>query len=50
MEKILNYIGGELIPPASALFMDYFDPSTGAVYSQIPYSDERDVNRADDAA
>ncbi len=50
MEKILNYIGGELIPPASAQFMDNFDPSTGAVYSQIPDSDERDVKRAVDAA
>ena len=50
MEKILNYIGGELKTPTSNQYLDNYDPSTGAIYSLIPDSDERDVNEAVDAA
>ena len=50
MEKILNYIGGELITPTSNQYLDNYDPSTGAVYSFIADSDEHDVNKAVDAA
>jgi aminomuconate-semialdehyde/2-hydroxymuconate-6-semialdehyde dehydrogenase len=50
MEKILNYIGGELITPTSNQYLDNYDPSTGAVYSFIPDSDEHDANKAVDAA
>ena len=42
MENIVNYIGGKLVQPASARFLDNFDPSTGSVYSQIADSDEVD--------
>lgn len=48
--NIENYIGGELVRPASGLYLDNFEPATGAVYSQIPDSDDRDVNLAADAA
>ncbi len=48
--NIENYIGGELVSPASGTYLDNFDPSTGEVYSQIPDSDDRDVNLAADAA
>ncbi len=48
--KIVNYIGGELVEPASASYLDNFEPATGEVYSQIPDSDDRDVNLAADAA
>ncbi|HEV8591484.1 MAG TPA: aldehyde dehydrogenase [Pyrinomonadaceae bacterium] len=47
---IENYIGGELVKPASGEYLDSFEPATGAVYSQIPDSDDRDVNLATDAA
>src|SRR5688572_17480011 len=48
--KIENYIGGELVQPASADYLDNFDPSVGTVYSSIPDSDGRDVELAVDAA
>ncbi len=50
MLKIENYIGGELIAPASGEYLDNFNPATGEVYSLIPDSDERDVTLAVEAA
>lgn len=50
MLQIENYIGGELVRPASGEFLDNFNPATGEVYSQIPDSDERDVQAAVDSA
>ncbi|MCC7308597.1 MAG: aldehyde dehydrogenase [Acidobacteria bacterium] len=50
MVKIENYIGGELVTPASGEYLDNFEPATGDVYSLIPDSDDRDVNLAADAA
>ena len=50
MEKIDNYIGGELVQPASGGYLDNFDPSTGGVYSLIADSDDRDVHLAVEAA
>jgi len=50
MTKLENYIGGELIAPASGDYLDNFDPSTGKVYSYIADSDGRDVNLAVDSA
>lgn len=48
--KIENYIGGELVRPASNAYFDNYMPATGEAYSQIPDSDDRDVNVAADAA
>jgi len=48
--KLANYIGGELVGPASDGYLDNFDPSTGQVYSLIPDSDENDVSSAVEAA
>ncbi|MGI8470466.1 MAG: aldehyde dehydrogenase, partial [Pyrinomonadaceae bacterium] len=50
MLKIENYIGGELLKLASNEYLDNFNPATGEVYSLIPDSDERDVERAVEAA
>lgn len=50
MSKIENYIGGELTAPVLGRYLDNFEPATGQVYSQIPDSDERDVERAVQAA
>lgn len=50
MQKIENYIGGELVAPHSDSYLDNFEPATGEVYSQIPDSDELDVERAVEAA
>jgi aminomuconate-semialdehyde/2-hydroxymuconate-6-semialdehyde dehydrogenase len=50
MQTIDNYIGGELVQPASGEYLDNFDPSTGEVYSLIADSDDRDVHLAVEAA
>lgn len=46
MEKILNYINGELVGPVSSQYLDNMNPAEGRVYSLIPDSDERDVKNA----
>ncbi|HEX8399433.1 MAG TPA: aldehyde dehydrogenase [Pyrinomonadaceae bacterium] len=50
MQKLENYINGELFAPVSGAYLDNFNPATGEVYSLIPDSDERDVSRAVAAA
>jgi aminomuconate-semialdehyde/2-hydroxymuconate-6-semialdehyde dehydrogenase len=50
MDKIKNYINGELIDPVGGTYIDNVDPSRGKVYSLIPDSDERDVALAVKAA
>lgn len=50
MEQLKNYIHGELTQPVSKAYLDNYEPATGEVYSQIPDSDERDVQIAFDAA
>ncbi|MEO8149340.1 MAG: aldehyde dehydrogenase [Bacteroidia bacterium] len=50
MQKILNYINGQLIEPISKKYIDNVNPAIGAVYSLIPDSDERDVETATTAA
>ncbi|HXH74541.1 MAG TPA: aldehyde dehydrogenase [Bacteriovoracaceae bacterium] len=50
MEKILNYIGGELIPPIDGEYLDNVNPATGKVYSQVPSSKGVDVKKAVAAA
>jgi aminomuconate-semialdehyde/2-hydroxymuconate-6-semialdehyde dehydrogenase len=50
MQKILNYINGELVAPVGGEYLDNINPATGEVYSLIPDSDERDVQKAVDAA
>ena len=50
MLTIENYIGGEMVLPASGAYLDNIEPATGEVYAQIPDSDDRDVNLAADAA
>lgn len=50
MEKILNYIDGELRAPLSGVFMENIEPATGMVYGMIPDSDKADVEMATEAA
>jgi aminomuconate-semialdehyde/2-hydroxymuconate-6-semialdehyde dehydrogenase len=50
MQKILNYINGELVQPVSDTYLENIDPSTGKVYSLCADSDERDVAQATEAA
>jgi len=50
MQKIKNYINGELVEPVGKTYIDNFNPALGKVYSLCPDSDERDVQAATDAA
>jgi aminomuconate-semialdehyde/2-hydroxymuconate-6-semialdehyde dehydrogenase len=50
VQKLLNYINGELVAPVSNQYLDNYEPATGAVYSLCPDSDERDVQLAYTAA
>ena len=50
MNKIENYINGQLVAPISGEFLDNFNPATGEVYSLIPDSDEKDVESAVESA
>jgi aminomuconate-semialdehyde/2-hydroxymuconate-6-semialdehyde dehydrogenase len=50
MERLKNYINGELVEPVSHEYLDNYEPATGAVYSYVPDSDERDVEQAVTAA
>lgn len=50
MEKLANYINGEFIAPASHLYIDVFEPASGAVYCRVPDSDDSDVDTAVNAA
>lgn len=49
MEKIQNYINGELVDPSSRVFLDNLNPAEGKVYSLVPDSDGEDIRRAVDA-
>lgn len=50
MQKILNYIDGKFVEPATGKFLDNFEPSRGEVYSLVPDSGPLDVDRAVAAA
>jgi aminomuconate-semialdehyde/2-hydroxymuconate-6-semialdehyde dehydrogenase len=50
MQRIQNYINGQLIAPVSNQYFDNTNPATGKVYSQIPDSDASDVEHAYAAA
>jgi aminomuconate-semialdehyde/2-hydroxymuconate-6-semialdehyde dehydrogenase len=50
MQKIKNYINGELVAPIANQYIDNYNPATGKIYSLIPDSDERDVELATESA
>lgn len=50
MQKLENYINGQLVSPQSGNYLDNYNPAIGEVYSLIPDSDERDVQLAVEAA
>ena len=41
-----NFIGGNFIGPLSGSFIDNVNPATGAVYGQIPDSNNKDIEAA----
>lgn len=50
MQKLKNYINGELIEPYLGQYIDNVEPATGQVYSQIPDSTAEDLEQAVAAA
>jgi aminomuconate-semialdehyde/2-hydroxymuconate-6-semialdehyde dehydrogenase len=50
MDKILNFVGGELVAPAGGAFVDKVNPATGRPYVLLPDSDSTDVAAAVRAA
>ena len=50
MEKILNYINGELVGPVNGDYFDNYNPSNGKVYSLVPDSKKADIDHAVAAA
>ncbi len=50
MEKILNYINGELVAPTNGNYLDNYNPSNGEIYSLIPDSEKSDIDNAVAAA
>lgn len=46
MQTIENYINGELVAPSSGEYLDNYEPATGQVYSQIPQSNQQDLEEA----
>lgn len=50
MEIIQNYINGKLAEAENGQSFDNFNPSNGEVYSQIPDSNQADIQSAVDAA
>jgi len=50
MQRILNYIDGDLVEPIGGDYLDNVEPAVGRAYSLVPDSDARDVERAAAAA
>ncbi len=50
MDRIQNYIGGHFADPETGRYLDNVEPATGKVYSQVPDSEQCDVERAVAAA
>jgi aminomuconate-semialdehyde/2-hydroxymuconate-6-semialdehyde dehydrogenase len=48
--KILNFIGGALVPPANGDFFDSIDPATAQPHALVPDSGAADLEAAVDAA
>ncbi|MGH8362322.1 MAG: aldehyde dehydrogenase [Gammaproteobacteria bacterium] len=50
MEKLANYIDGQLVAAASGSWLDDFEPATGLAYARIPDSHKTDIGNAVAAA
>ncbi len=50
VNKIQNYINGQLLDPVDGKYLDNYEPATGQVYGLIPASDKQDLDLAVSAA
>lgn len=50
MEKIYNFIDGDVAPPADDHWLDVWEPATGQAYARAPNSTDDDLTAAIDSA
>jgi aminomuconate-semialdehyde/2-hydroxymuconate-6-semialdehyde dehydrogenase len=50
MQKLANYINGELTPASAGDWLQDFEPATGHAYARIPDSQKTDIDKAVGAA
>ncbi len=50
MQRLSNFIAGELAPPQAGVYLDCIEPATAAIYAQTPASTAEDAHRAVAAA
>ncbi len=50
MQRLLNFIDGQCVPPQSSAYLPNIDPAMGKPYSEVADSDARDVETAVAAA
>mmetsp|Transcript_32008 Transcript_32008/g.51748 ORF Transcript_32008/g.51748 Transcript_32008/m.51748 type:complete len:490 (+) Transcript_32008:1210-2679(+) len=50
MDKLCNFINGELVPPITRKYIENINPATNSINNYIPDSDSRDVEAAIGAA
>ena len=50
MDKLSNYIDGQLVPPKTRKYIENINPATNKIVNYIPDSDSRDVEVAIQAA
>jgi aminomuconate-semialdehyde/2-hydroxymuconate-6-semialdehyde dehydrogenase len=50
MQKIVNYIDGKYVQPASGVWIDNYNPSNGEIYAKIANSNAKDITNAYEAA
>ncbi|MCI0702061.1 MAG: aldehyde dehydrogenase [Planctomycetia bacterium] len=48
--RLLNFIGGEFVPPKSASYLPVYEPATGEVFAEVVASNRADVDAACEAA
>jgi len=49
-ERLQNFIGGRMHPPAAGDYLEDFEPATGLVHALVPESGREDLERAIEAA
>ncbi len=50
LEKLENFIGGSMHPPAEGGYLEDFEPATGRVHALVPESGQKDLQHAIEAA
>ena len=50
MDRVTNYIDGNLVPPANGEYLDGIEPATGRVFAEVPDSGQADIDCAAQAA